>query len=420
MKKFNYLLIFLLPITLLAIIIHFNFFSAKEKIYKKFPNLQVRKHIFSDEPVYQKINNDYNVKFLPQTEYLKLELKKKKINFNPEYYKGNNDKKNISYGKYGTFFVDIKDELIFITDYLGNIYHTNLGSIIDDNKKLNVVQIENNLNGIERIYDILVDENKFFISYVKEIENCRKIFVSVSDINLDNLDFKNIFVSETCNEQASPGRIQVFNKNNNKGLIMSISSGAYNLPSEESQNHNSIYGKIIFIDLDSKKYSIYSKGHRVVQGLAVNDELIIATEHGPRGGDEINIIEEEKNYGWPIASYGERYDFNYNHKPYFKKNHEEHGFEEPIFSFIPGIGISEIIKLPKNFSEMLENVYIVSSLYGKSIFFVKFDTKFKKVIFYEKIFLNERIRDLKFVKGKKIIILAFEENGELGILKKIN
>ena len=69
---------------------------------------------------------------------------------------------------------------------------------------------------------------------------------------------------------------------------------------------------------------------------------------------------------------------------------------------------------------MLENVYIVSSLYGKSIFFVKFDTKFKKVIFYEKIFLNERIRDLKFVKGKKIIILAFEENGELGILKKIN
>ena len=102
------------------------------------------------------------------------------------------------------------------------------------------------------------------------------------------------------------------------------------------------------------------------------------------------------------------------------KNHEDYGFEEPIFSFIPAIGISEIIKLPETFSEMVENVYVVSSLYGKSIFFVKFDKKFNKVIFSEKIFLAERIRDLKYLKEKNLIILAFEENGELGILKKTN
>ena len=87
---------------------------------------------------------------------------------------------------------------------------------------------------------------------------------------------------------------------------------------------------------------------------------------------------------------------------------------------MPAIGISEIIKLPDYFSEMLENVFIVSSLYGKSIFLTKFDDKFDRVIFSEKVFLNERIRDLKFEKKNNLILLALEENGEIGILKKIN
>ena len=53
-------------------------------------------------------------------------------------------------------------------------------------------------------------------------------------------------------------------------------------------NENSIYGKIILL-IQSQKISIFSMGHRVVQGLTVNNEIIIATEHVSRGGDEINI-----------------------------------------------------------------------------------------------------------------------------------
>ena len=68
----------------------------------------------------------------------------------------------------------------------------------------------------------------------------------------------------------------------------------------------------------------------------------------------------------------------------------------------------------------MTNIYLVSSLYGRSIFLVKFDEKFTKVIFSEKIFLNERVRDLKYIVDKKIILMAFEENGEIGILKEIN
>ena len=170
----------------------------------------------------------------------------------------------------------------------------------------------------------------------------------------------------------------------------------------------------------TKKYSVFSKGHRVVQGLFVDNNLIIATEHGPRGGDEINILKNKHNYGWPISSYGEKYDFNYESKPYFKKNHLSQGFEEPIYTFVPAIGISEIIKLPNEFSEMFDNVYIVSSLYGKSIFLVRLNTKPFRITFAEKIFLNERIRDIKYLGNEKSILLAFETKGEIGILKKAN
>ena len=87
-------------------------------------------------------------------------------------------------------------------------------------------------------------------------------------------------------------------------------------PSLDAQNDNSINGKTIFINFLDKKYSVFTKGHRVVQGLFVDDDYVIATEHGPRGGDEINILKSKHNYGWPISSYGEKYDFKYEAKPH--------------------------------------------------------------------------------------------------------
>ena len=83
---------------------------------------------------------------------------------------------------------------------------------------------------------------------------------------------------------------------------------------------------------------------------------------------------------------------------------------------MPAIGISEIIKLPNNFSDYLQDKFIVSSLNGRSIFFVNFDKNHNRVIYLEKIFLNERVRDLKYDLKNKNILLAFEENGEIGIL----
>ena len=421
MNYFRYsslLLIFI--ILLVALGIHFNVFSIKDGIYKKYPNLNIRKYIFKQEPVFNKLHNDYNVKFIPFTEFVKFELKKKKINFKKDYYAKNTKEKSISYSKYGSFYLDLYKDNIIITDYLGNNYISEISSLINNNKNTPTKLIKNNISNIERVYDALVDEDHIFLSYVKKIDDCKKIVVSSAKINMSEIDYKDIFISKSCHNNASPGRMVPFNLENQKGLILTISSGSYNSPSMESQDTLSIYGKTIFINLKNGEYKVFSLGHRVVQGLVSYKNILIATEHGPRGGDEINIIKQGKNYGWPISSYGEKYDFNYEKTPVYKKSHSDFGFEEPIFSFIPGIGISEIIKMPENFSEMLPKVFIVSSLYGKSIFFVKFNNLFNKILFSEKIFLNERIRDLKYEKNNELILLAFEENGELGILKKMD
>ena len=386
-----------------------NFSKIEKKIIKKYPNLRFTKYLFKTESLLNKINNDYNVKFLPETQFIKLNLEKKKINFKDQYYNPPS-KKSINYTSYGTFFIETYKGIILATDFLGNIY-----SINNYEESLTTKNLRSNLKA-NRVYDTLIIENNLYVSYVTNSNSCQKINISFSKINFNNLNFKKLFESNECNKNGVPGRMQHLDNDNKNGILLSTSGGLYDNPSNEPQDKLSIFGKTLFIDLKNKENYLYSYGHRVVQGLFVEKNLILSTEHGPRGGDEINKILFGKNYGWPIASYGEKYALKNQSKPIYKKNHESLGFVEPLFSFVPSIGISEIIKLPNNFSPYHKNKFIISSLNGRSIYIVNFDKNFNRVINLEKIFLNERIRDLKYDLKNKSILLAFEENGELGIL----
>ena len=382
-----------------------NFLKIEEKIVKKYPNLRFAKYLFKPN----KITNDYNVKFLPNTEFVKLNFKKKKINFKNEYYNPPKDE-SISYKTYGTFFIETYKKKILAVDFLGNIYS------VDDYKNLATTQdLKSNLKA-NRVYDTLIIKDTLYVAYSTRFNGCQKINISFSKIKFNNLNFEKLFESSKCDDKGTPGRMQNFVHNNKNGILLSTIGGSYDKPGNVAQDKSSILSKILFIDLETKKNLIYSYGHRVTQGLYAENDLVLATEHGPRSGDEINKILFNKNYGWPIASYGEKYSFNYEKDPFYKKNHELLGFEEPLFSFVPSIGISEIIRLPNNFSPHFQNKFIVSSLNGNSIFIITFDKNFSRVINQEKIFLNERIRDLKYDFQNKLILLALEENGELGIL----
>jgi len=84
---------------------------------------------------------------------------------------------------------------------------------------------------------------------------------------------------------------------------------------------------------------IYSYGHRNSQGIFYDrskDELWI-NEHGPRGGDEINLVEPGKNYGWPVITYGREY-----HGPSIGEGTEKEGMEQPLYHFTPSIAPSDL------------------------------------------------------------------------------
>lgn len=92
-----------------------------------------------------------------------------------------------------------------------------------------------------------------------------------------------------------------------------------------------------FVNTPNAKPAIYSYGHRNPQGLTVHPVTgqIWEHEHGPMGGDEINIIQAGKNYGWPLVGYG----INYNGEPLALATERE-GIEQPIHYWDPSIAPS--------------------------------------------------------------------------------
>ncbi|PPK88514.1 glucose/arabinose dehydrogenase [Neolewinella xylanilytica] len=92
-----------------------------------------------------------------------------------------------------------------------------------------------------------------------------------------------------------------------------------------------------FAGVPGAKEAIYSYGHRNLQGLAVHPETgaIWEHEHGPRGGDEVNVIEAGKNYGWPVITYGINYDGTQ-----ITQEVGMEGMEQPVHYWVPSIAPS--------------------------------------------------------------------------------
>ena len=336
---------------------------------------------------------------------------KKKIIFNDLFRKRH---KNTQLTQ--SFYIDEFKNQIILVDYLGGIYTFNKNQLLDKSKL--VITPRNILSDLlaNKVLDIKIYNGKLFVSFIDEKNGCQNLNIKFADLKDYELKFNNFFNSSECGSIIQGGRMVNYQHKGQNGLLFSTSNqekddtdSNFKLPQEDS----SIFGKILFINLKNKNYNIFSKGHRNIQGLFVEDKLILSTEHGPKGGDEINKILFGKNYGWPIVSYGKKYYTN----NFYKNDHYSLGFEDPIYSYVPSIGISEIIKIPNIFYKNFKDNYLVSSLNGKHLHRIKFDKNLNKVIFEEKIFIGSRIRDLKYDYSNNTVLLALENNGEIGILK---
>ena len=370
--------------------------------------------IFLDHYDIRNFKNDYNVSFLPNTQFTKLDFKERFFDFDI--------KESINYLSYQkNFFIEIIDDDVWIIDSTGSIRKANFIDIKKNiTKKIKTSNIKTNLKNKIVVIGTYVHDKKIYFSFLEYKDSCETLNIIFAKINSEILNFQNYYNSTECGKGIGGGRMQSFEHDNMTGLLVTVAAVIPDKPSERAQDDNSIFGKILFIDSKSKKVINFSKGHRTPQGLYAKKNLILSTEHGPRGGDEINKIIFNKNYGWPISSYGETYSSIGKKKNNldFKKSHNNFGFEEPVFSFVPSIGISQLIKLPNDFSNQWIDNFIITSLQGKSIFRIKFDNNYKNILFYEKIYIGQRIRDIKYHHKLGAILLALENKGQLGILRE--
>lgn len=164
-----------------------------------------------------------------------------------------------------------------------------------------------------------------------------------------------------------------------------------------------------FVGKKNAKEAIYSYGHRNPQGMILNNGEVWVNEHGPKGGDEINIVKPGKNYGWPEVTYGENYDGTTITE---KRTGPE--FKNPLTYWVPSIAPSGFVKVTSNKYPELKGGFLVGSLKFQYLEFLKMEgnkvTKRKKLLDG-----LGRVRDVK--QGPKgFIYVAVEGTGMIKLL----
>lgn len=174
---------------------------------------------------------------------------------------------------------------------------------------------------------------------------------------------------------------------------------------DEAQNLGNHLGKIVriatdgsvpkdnpFVGRDGARPEIWSWGHRNPQALAFNptDGKLWEIEHGPRGGDEVNIIAAGKNYGWPVIGYGIDYSGAKIHEATSKP-----GMEQPVKYWVPSIAPSGMAFYTGRLFPKWSGSLFTGALAGKML--VRLSLSGDKVTGEERILqpLNERIRDVR-------------------------
>jgi aldose sugar dehydrogenase len=184
-----------------------------------------------------------------------------------------------------------------------------------------------------------------------------------------------------------------------------VTLGEHFIYRDEAQNLGNHLGKLIriapdgsvpkdnpFVGRADARPEIWSYGHRNEQGLAINPASgeLWEIEHGPRGGDEVNIIGKAKNYGWPVIGYG----IDYNGAKIHESTAKE-GMEQPVKYWVPSIAPSGMtFYTAKLFPEWARSLF-TGALAGRML--VRLSLDGDTVASEERLLqnLNERIRDVR-------------------------
>lgn len=170
------------------------------------------------------------------------------------------------------------------------------------------------------------------------------------------------------------------------------------------------FSKMIRINLSTGEASVFANGFRNSQGLTIDgDGQIWEAEHGPQGGDEINLITEGGDYGWPTVSLGTHYGVPRAPLPTNPVQGRHDGFIQPVMAFMPSVGLSSITAMPDNPKAfgLWSGDLLATSLVGNTLFRIRREGD--RLIYSEPIRLGARMRDITLLENGWIAILGTQD-----------
>jgi len=263
-------------------------------------------------------------------------------------------------------------------------------------------------------------QNRFvYLNYTKQLDP-KRTTLAIARAVWDGkalTNSKDIFVAT---ERTGTSRIAF----GSDGMLYVATSGA------DSQDLNTHGGKVLrlrddgsapadnpFVGKAGHKPEVYTYGHRNSLGLALHPATgqMWQTENGPNGGDEINVVKPGANYGWPMVSYGRRYE-----GPWQSERAGHAGFEPPVVIWVPSIATSGLTfytgdKLPKWKGDVFVGALRTGEIPGTG--------HLERILFNEKmeelrresllVDLRQRIRDVRQGPDGLLYVLTDEKQGAL-------
>lgn len=295
---------------------------------------------------------------------------------------------------------------LFVNERSGNAYILNLKTM-SKKKVLGLPKIL--LKGQGGLLDITLHPNfksnkRIYLSYSKRVNKKYTTAIGYGELkNNQLLNFKEIFVGKgNSNKRFHFGSRIVFD---NQGLLyFTIGDRGQRDNAQKLDNH---FGKIMritdqgavpknnpFIEKKNVLPEIWSYGHRNPQGLFFDkkNNKLYEMEHGPRGGDEINIIKKGSNYGWPKVSHGKEYML-----PLMVGEAKSlPGMINPYKVYIPSIAPSDLILYNGTYHPALKNSLLSGAL---------------ALTHLNQVRLNDK-KEIRHFKEKKLRIRALTQSSE--------
>jgi len=276
-------------------------------------------------------------------------------------------------------------------------------------------------------------ENRLvYLSYTRPLGE-REATVALIRGRLDGMalrDVEDVFVAEPFGGSTASARIAFAPD----GLLYMTVGGSFGTNPEgaRAQDPSSHAGKLLrlrddgsvpddnpFVGRPGYKPEIFSMGHRNQQGLAFHPETSApwATEHAVQGGDELNIIEPGKNYGWPVVSYGRQYN-----GPRVTERFWADGMQEPLVFWVPSIAPSGLtFYTGDRFPQWKGNLFVGSLMTGR----IGRTGHVERIVFNENgeelarewllTELRQRIRDVK--QGPDGLLYVLTEANQAALLR---